>query len=179
MLFGAVEVDETYVGGKSRNMHARDRWKSHGNANKVIVVGVRERATGTVRTKAVVDVTADSLGGFLEETVEPESTLYTDQNPAYFAHIEYHGDYDHFAVNHSVGEYVREMAHTNGIESFRSMLTRGYVGTYDKMSRKHVGRYVAEFAGRRNDRDCDTVDQMGFMARNTESKRLRYRDLLK
>ena len=176
-LFGAVEVDETYMGGKSRNMHAGYRYKAHGNANKVIVVGAKERATGTVRTKIVPDTSAVSLGGFLDDTVEPESTLYTDQNPSYAAHVKYEADYDHFAVNHSAGEYVNAMAHTNGIESFWSMLKRGYIGTYHRMSRKHMGRYVTEFAGRHNDRPSDTLDQIELMARNTKGRQLRYKDL--
>ena len=57
------------------------------------------------------------------------------------------------------------------------MLKRGYIGTYHRMSRKHMGRYVTEFAGRHNDRPCDTLDQIELMARNTEGKRLRYKDL--
>ena len=68
--------------------------------------------------------------------------------------------YDHEAVNHSAGEYVRGMAHTNGIESFWSMLKRGYQGTYHKMSPKHLERYINEFSGRHNVREADTIDQM-------------------
>ena len=63
-------------------------------------------------------------------------------------------------VNHSVSEYVRGKAHTNGVESFWSMLKRGYQGTYHKMSAKHLGRYVNEFSGRHNVRMADTLDQM-------------------
>ena len=177
-MFGAVEVDETYVGGKSRSMHARDRWKSHGNANKGIVVGAKERGTGNVRAAIVRDVAALSLGRFLNESVEPESTLYTDQNPSYAHHVEYNMDVDHFPVNHSIGEYVNGMAHTNGIESFGAMLKRGYMGTYHRMSKKHLRRYVAEFEGRHNLRQADTYTQMVGMSRGVEGKRLRYRDLV-
>lgn len=70
----------------------------------------------------------------------------------------------HEAVKHSVGEYVRDMAHTNGMESFWAMLKRGYHGTYHHMSEKHLDRYVGEFAGRHNMREQDTVDQMGIVA---------------
>ena len=69
------------------------------------------------------------------------------------------GRFDHKAVNHSVGEYVRGMAHTNGIESFWAMLKRGYHGTYLHMSAKHLDRYVTEFAGRHNVREANTIDQ--------------------
>ena len=178
-LFGAVEVDETYVGGKARNMHARFRYKAHGNANKSIVVGAKERGTGKVRTAIVKDTSAKSLGRFLNESVRQESTLYTDQNPSYAHHVEYHMDVDHFAVNHSIGEYVNGMAHTNGIESFWATLKRGYMGTYHRMSRKHLGRYVAEFEGRHNQREAGTHTQMVMMGRDLDGKRLRYRDLVR
>ena len=84
--------------------------------------------------------------------------------------MECDADFEHFAVKHSAGAYVCGMAGTNGIESFWSMLKRGYVGTYQKTSRTHVGRYVTESSGRHNDRDSDTLDQMRFMARNTKAR---------
>ena len=87
--------------------------------------------------------------------MEPSATLYTDELPAYQEMPEF----EHEAVKHSVGEYVREQAHTNGLESFWSMLKRGYHGTYHRMSTKHLGRYAQEFAGRHNIRDLDTLEQ--------------------
>ena len=75
------------------------------------------------------------------------------------------------------GEYVKGKASINGMESFWSMLKRGYVGTFHRMSREHLHRYVGEFEGRHNNRDADTVDQMGAMVRGGEGKQLRYRDL--
>ena len=62
---------------------------------------------------------------------------------------------EHETVNHSVGEYVRGMAHTNGIESFWAMHKRGYHGTYHHISAKHLHRYIVEFSGRHNLRECD------------------------
>ena len=73
-------------------------------------------------------------------------------------------DFDHESVKHSVGEYVNNKAHTNGIESFWSMLKRGYNGTYHSMSEKHLLRYVNEFVGRHNARNSDTEVQMQFLA---------------
>ena len=75
-------------------------------------------------------------------------------------------------------EYVNGQAHTNGIESFWAMLKRGYVGTYHRMSPKHLHRYVDEFAGRHNQRESDTIDQMVAMVQGMDGKRLRYKDLI-
>ena len=97
--------------------------------------------------------------------------VYTDGESGYV------GLPKHEAVKHTVGEYVRGQAHTNGIESFWSLLKRGYYGTYHQMSPKHLDRYVGEFAGRHNQRPNDTVDQMAAMVRGMDGKRLRYRDL--
>ena len=77
-----------------------------------------------------------------------------------------------------MGEYVRDMAHTNGLESFWAMLKRGHDVVYHHFSVKHLDRYVGEFEGRHNSRPLDTVDQMAAMARNAEGKRLRYDDLI-
>ena len=99
------------------------------------------------------------------------ATVYTDE------HASYAGLPDHEAVRHSVGEYIRDQAHINGIESFWAMLKRGYDGTYHRMSAKHLPRYVAEFAGHHNNRPADTIVQMRRMVRGTK-KRLRYRDLV-
>lgn len=84
----------------------------------------------------------------------------------------------HESVKHSVSEYVRDMAHTNGMESYWSLLKRGYTGTYHKMSANHLSRDVTEFAGRHNDRDADTIDQMVSMVQNMDGKKLRYRNLV-
>ena len=81
-------------------------------------------------------------------------------------------------MKHSVKEYVRGQAHTNGIESMWAMLKRGYVGTYHHMSAKHLHRYVDEFAGRHNVRPLDTEVQMSSMVRGAQGKRLRYADLV-
>ena len=102
--------------------------------------------------------------------------MYTDGADAYRGVEEGH-DLNHAAVRHSVGEYVRGEVHTNGVESFWSMLKRGYYGTYHKMSFKHLQRYVAEFAARHNVRDFNTIDQMAALAKGMEGRRLMYRDL--
>ena len=98
--------------------------------------------------------------------------MYTDEASAYRGM-----PFEHEAVNHSMGEYMRGDAGTQGIESFWSMLKRGYQGTFHHFSEKHTDRYVAEFAGRHNMREANTADQMGIVAADMVGKRLRYRDL--
>ena len=86
--------------------------------------------------------------------------------------------FDHASVRHSVGEFVDGMAHTNGIESFWSMLKRAHKGVYHKMSAKHLQRYVGEFSGRHGVREQDTITQMQNIVAGMVGKRLMYRDLV-
>ena len=172
-MAGPVEVDETFIGGKEKNKHARQRQHAgRGPVGKTAIVGIKDRATKRVRAAVVENTDADTLKGFVAESAAPEAMVYTDGESGYV------GLPNHEAVKHTVGEYVREQAHTNGIESFWSMLKRGYVGTYHKMSPKHLDRYVTEFAGRHNARPLDTIAQMGAMVRGMDQKRLRYADLV-
>ena len=122
---------------------------------------------------AVIDSTdGDTLKGFVVQRTEPGAKVYTDD------HRGYEGLQNHETVRHSVKEYVNGQAHTNGIESFWAMLKRGYVGTYHRMSPKHLSRYVDEFSGRHNVRTFDTIDQMAAMVQGMDGKRLRYKDLI-
>jgi len=107
-------------------------------------------------------------------SLKPGASVYTDDAAAYRGMA----GFQHEAVNHSVGEYVRDMAHTNGIESFWAMLKRGYQGTFHHFSEKHMDRYIGEFAGRHNVRPLDTADQMSSMVEGMVGKRLRYPDLI-
>ncbi len=172
---GPVEVDETFVGGKAANMHENKRERMrHSVFDKAPVVGVKDRETGQVHARAVADTAGPTLRGFVRENAAPGAQVYSDGHGAYTL-LE--GEYRHNAVQHSIGTYVIEQTHTNGIESFWSMLKRGYVGTYHWMSPKHLDRYVSEFAGRHNQRPLDTADQMSRVARGLVGKRLRYEDL--
>ena len=168
---GPVESDESYFGGKNKNRHARKRKADR--SDKTIVVGVKDRKSGKIRAAVVPRPTEQNiLGVVADSTRGPDVQIYTDESPVY-AGLE-----NHETVNHSVGQYVDGKAHTNGLESFWSLMKRGYHGTYHKMSRKHLPRYVAEFAGRHNDRPLGTLEQMRRMVRGMEGKRLRYRDLI-
>ena len=86
--------------------------------------------------------------------------------------------FEHGAVNHGVGEYVRGMAHTNGIEPFWAILKRAHTGTFHKMSPKHLHRYVNEFAGKHNVRELDTIEQISFVVGNMAGRRLSYHQLV-
>ena len=172
---GPVEVDETYLGGKRKNMpkSKRCRLKGRGSVGKTTVIGVKERNSNTIEAMSVKSADGPTAKKFIGTRVDKDAQVYTDESKAY-AGIPF----DHETVNHSAGEYVRDMAHTNGIESFWSMLKRGYHGTYHHMSQKHVDRYVREFSGRHNIRSSDTLNQMASVVRGMDKKTLRYSDLI-
>ena len=171
---GPVETDETFIGGVQKNKHADKKLNTgRGAVGKAIVVGVKDRDSKQVAAKVISDSKAETLQEFVEDHTEPEAQVYTDTGSGYVGMGRAHE-----SVNHSAGEYVREMAHTNGIESLWSMLKRVHKGTFHKFSKKHLQRYVSKFSGRHNDRDANTVDQTGDIVSSMVGKRLRYRDLI-
>lgn len=172
-LEGTVEVDEVYIGGKEKNKHEDKRSHTRGPSGKETVVGIKDRKANKVVAKHVPNLTKDEIQGFIGANVDQKAMVYTDE------HKSYSGlPYEHESVNHSVGEYVRKQAHTNGIESFWAVLKRGYTGTYHRMSPKHLNRYVTEFAGRHNVREMDTIDQMALLAKGMVGKKLPYKKLV-
>ena len=126
-MAGPIEVDETYIAGRKKNMSKAKRRKVRGRgpAGKPMVMGAKDRATNAVTARVVERKNRETMQGFVANHAAPGAMVYTDQAGGY------HGmtGFDHEQVNHNVGEYVRGVAHTNGLESFWSMLKRGYHGT--------------------------------------------------
>ena len=177
MFAGPVEVDETYVGGKRANMSNAKRAEladaGRGAVGKAAIVGIKDRETNQVAARVVERTDKPTLHGFVSAHTDPGAKVYTDDALVYETL-----PFDHETVKHSVSEYVRDQAHTNGVESFWSLLKRGYVGIYHKMSPKHLDRYVQEFQRRHNIRDEDTIEQMDALVEGMGRKRLRYRELI-
>ena len=175
VFFGPIEADEAFIGGKVGKMSASRRKKFKGLgpfANKIAVAGVKDRQSKQVRVQVIGTVTGEALREFVQRHRDDRTALYTDESAAY-ENLE-----NHAAVKHRVKEYVRDQIHTNGIESFWSMLKRGYVGTYHRMSFEHLPRYVIEFESRHNSRDFDTIDQIALMIRGAEGRLLPYAELV-
>jgi transposase-like protein len=144
VLSGEVEVDETFIGGKGKNMHraARERrglGKGGGATGKTVVLGMRERG-GKVHAEVIRHVDRATLQEGVRAKVQQGSTVYTDQNPGY---SDLRDLYDHETVNH-IETYVEGRVHTNGIENFWSLLKRGLHGTYVSVEPFHLFRYLDE-----------------------------------
>ena len=170
VLQGEIEVDETYIGGKKKK-----ELRGRGPVGKAPVIGAKQRR-GKIVAKPVKRTDGVTLTEFVSRSVHPDATIYTDDYRGYW---QLRKNYNHQSVKHSVSEFVRNQAHTNGIESFWALLKRGFHGTHHHFSVKHLNRYVQEFAGRFNIREMDTSNQMGTIVKNMDGKRLKYRDLIK
>ena len=172
---GPVEVDETYVGGKRKNMPKSKRKKlsGRGPVGKTAVVGAKDRTTKQVAAKVVASTDKGTLQGFVKDHAAKGATVYTDDASAYETL-----PFDHDSVQHSLQESVKGDVHTNGIESLWSMLKRAHKGTFHKLSPKHLDRYVQEFAGRHNVRELDTAEQIRSLRSGMDGKRMTYKNLI-
>lgn len=174
-LSGHVEADETFIGGKSRNMHAGKRAvkiTGTGGKDKAMVLGILERG-GKVRTKVVDSRKKKALQAEVRQHVEAGSALYTDALKSYEGLTEY----EHQVVDHAV-EYVRGNVHTNGLENFWSLVKRGLNGTYISVEPFHLFRYLDEQMFRYNNRKDETgqplkdADRFDLAVRQIVGKRL-------
>lgn len=169
-LGGGIEVDETYIGGKARNMHVSKRKAAcikQGGVGKTVVMGVLKRG-GEVRAEVVPNRGAVSLQPVVYDHVRKVSRVYTDEHVGYIGLDE---QFAHGAINHAE-QYVNGQIHTNGLENFWSLLKRGLGGTYVSVEPFHLFRYVDEQAFRFNNRnDATRQDSHGEPVKKTDAER--------
>ncbi|GAB3918384.1 IS1595 family transposase [Mucilaginibacter boryungensis] len=181
MLTGTVEVDETYVGGATKNKSNKKRAELRLTGgqyfSKTSVVAMLERESGTVQTtvfKANSVKTSDVLP-IIQSTVGEQALIITDSSTMYGSLKQ---SYKHEVVNHVQKEYVRGAMHTNTIEGFFSQLKRGIVGVYHFVSTKHLHRYCHEFGYRYNTRKILDPVRFEGAIKNVNGKRLTYKKLI-
>jgi transposase-like protein len=179
---GPIEADETWVGGRPKNMHIRKRMKAQAqgqHTEKPIVFGMLERNTRQVRTKVVPNVRRDVLQGEILNQVAPGSFIFTDAWKGYIGLNE--KNFVHETVSH-INEYVRGSVHTQGIENFWSLLKRTLAGTYVAVEPFHLERYADEQAFRYNNRTTrdnplTDADRFALVVSHMAGKRLNYAEL--
>lgn len=174
---GQVEVDETFIGGKARNMHKHIRaQKIHGTGgkDKTAVIGVLERG-GKIRVKVIDSRRKKPLQDHVRQHVEPGAEVFTDALKSYEG-LE--SEYVHQIIDHAVA-YVEGHVHTNGLENFWSLLKRTLSGTYTFVEPWHLHRYLDEQAFRYNERKDERGDRGRFMKvpRGCADKRLTYKEV--
>jgi transposase-like protein len=174
-LGGEVEADETFIGGKARNMHLSERKRritGTGTKDKTAVVGILERG-GKVRATVVPNRRKKALQAEVRKHVEAGSALYTD---ALLSYKGLAGEYVHQVVDHAV-QYVDGRIHTNGLENFWSLLKRGVAGTYVSVEPFHLFRYLDEQAFRFNNRKATDADRFNMALLGVVGKRVTYKAL--
>jgi len=169
-LSGIVELDETYVGGKQKG-----KGVYYGKNQKAVVVGLRERG-GELRFVHTSDAKAVTLKNVMNANVSPDvERIMTDESSAAYAALQ--GSGKHSVIRHRDGKYVEGMVHTNTIESAFSLLKRGIVGSFHRISHKHLHRYLSEFEYRFNGRELPDLFQQ-TVARMAEPGNMEYKELI-
>ena len=174
-LGGEVEADETFIGGKARNMHVAQRKRritGTGTKDKIAVMGILERG-GKIRTVVVPNRRRSALQGEIRKHVEAGAALYTD---ALLSYNGLEGDYAHKVVDRAV-QYVDGRVHTNGLENFWSLLKRSISGTYISVEPFHLFRYLDEQSFRYNDRKSTDAERFVTAMKQIVGKRLTFDEL--
>jgi len=172
-MSGEVEADETFIGGKARNMHAdKKAEKIHGRDNygKAVVFGLLERNTGRVHAAVVPDRSKETLQGEVKAYVRKHAHLMTDEHLAYDG---LNSEYAHKVVNHAE-TYVNGNVHTNRMENFWSLLKRSVRGTYVSVEPFHLFRYLDEQSFRYNERHSTDRERFEKVLGSISGKRLTY-----
>jgi transposase-like protein len=176
-LTGTIEADETYIGGKAKNMHAKVRETRNigtGGEGKTILFGMKSR-DGEVRAQIIPATDSPTIHPILKYNIAKGSNLYTDEQLAYRG---LQSSFGRDVVRHGLKEFVKGDCHTNGIESFWALFKRGYHGVYHQMSPKHLQRYVNEYAFRFNHKAQTMKDVFAAVIANiAESAQLPYKTL--
>jgi len=176
MLDGIVEVDETYIGGEERNKHLDKQSKVGGGVGgKAPVFGMLDRDDGIVITKPIQRANARTLKGMMKSYIHASSTIMSDEASPYRKTLLHFDGHD--TVDHGRKEYVRGDVHTNTLDGFWSLLKRGIIGIYHKVSVDHLHRYCTEFSYRYNSRKMNDRERFEKAMSNFKG-RLMYKNLI-
>jgi transposase-like protein len=182
-LDGTLEIDETYIGGKAKNMHKAQREKMERgdhSRRKVGVAGILKRTNGDALSHVRLNVITASLNAtgailpFIRQNAKPGSQIMGDSAPAYTGLRK---DYILETVNHAAEEYVRGSVHNNGMENFWSLLKRTLSGTYVSVEPFHLSLYLDEQAWRFNERKLNDGERFRKLAASIVGIRLTWKEL--
>lgn len=171
ILNNEVEVDEVYIGGKIRNDKNKPNAQGRSTKYKTPIFGMVER-NGKLNAKKVNNAQCYTLLSNIVRYVK-DATIYSDE---WLGYKDVKKLYEHYIIKHSQNEYVNGNIYTNTIEGFWAILKRGFLGTYQYVSKKHIQIYVDEFVFRYNTRKMSESDRFGYLIKNI-GVRTRYSDL--